>query len=743
MSRNCGSSVKTKLQCVLRFRNAALAAVFVALAVAAPLKGATITVTSTADSGPGSLRAAIASASSGDTISFNLPAYPATISLASTLSITTSLTISGPGAANLAISGNNAVQVLYISSGTTVTITGIAIENGSSSSESTGNAALQGGGIHNDGSLTLGQCTLSGSYSDQGGAIANTGSATINETTITGNSAHFWGGGIQSTGTVIITNSTISGNNNAYPGGGIANLGTMKVLNSTISGNTSGYEGGGIANVDVLTVINSTFYGNRSNSGFGGGLSSGGGNVSARAEVAFSTFFGNGTGSNNYAGGAVASLGGSLVLRSTILANSYAIPQLRNSNCYVGSSWAGGPGTLASQGYNLSDDSSCSAYLSQASDNNGSAAGLDPNGLQSNGGPTQTIALTASSPAVDIIPASACTDTSGNLVTTDQRGVPRPQDANCDIGAFELVIPEGNDPGPSITSVTGNISSPVAMGTVSTLTATFTDVGFSSDTYTLTILWDGTNSLTTSTGTPATTVTVANATSGNPTVTAATSGSVGTFGPCTGSYNAANPSFTVNCSYTYPADGVYTIDLSAVDEQGNGVNGPSNPYAYQYAVVYNPNAGFVTGGGWINSPAGACTGFLSSCTPDLAGKANFGFVSRYQKGASLPTGDTQFQFQAGSLNFHSSTYQWLVVAGGMAQYKGSQGTINGSGNYGFLLTACDAEVTGTCAGAGSDTFRIKIWDDATGSVVYDNMLGQTDTATPTTAIGGGAIVIHK
>ena len=59
------------------------------------------------------------------------------------------------------------------------------------------------------------------------------------------------------------------------------------------------------------------------------------------------------------------------------------------------------------------------------------------------------------------------------------------------------------------------------------------------------------------------------------------------------------------------------------------------------------------------------------------GKANFGFVSKYQKGAKVPTGETEFQFKAGDLNFHSTAYEWLVIAGAKAQYKGI-GTVNGN-----------------------------------------------------------------
>jgi hypothetical protein len=98
-----------------------------------------------------------------------------------------------------------------------------------------------------------------------------------------------------------------------------------------------------------------------------------------------------------------------------------------------------------------------------------------------------------------------------------------------------------------------------------------------------------------------------------------------------------------------------------------------------YLVLYDASGGFVTGGGWIDSPQGAC--LRAPCTQATLGKANFGFVSKYKKGQSTPDGNTEFQFKAGDINFHSEDYEWLVVAGAKAQFKGT-GTINGSGNYG-------------------------------------------------------------
>lgn len=127
--------------------------------------------------------------------------------------------------------------------------------------------------------------------------------------------------------------------------------------------------------------------------------------------------------------------------------------------------------------------------------------------------------------------------------------------------------------------------------------------------------------------------------------------------------------------------------------------------------------------------------------PTLAGKATFGFNSRYQKGKTVPAGETQFQFQAGDFKFHSTAYEWLVVSGAKAQYKGV-GQVNGAGNYGFLLTATDGQLTG---GGGVDKFRIKIWDRPTGTVVYDNVLGASDAmdAANPQALGGGSIVVQK
>lgn len=198
----------------------------------------------------------------------------------------------------------------------------------------------------------------------------------------------------------------------------------------------------------------------------------------------------------------------------------------------------------------------------------------------------------------------------------------------------------------------------------------------------------------------------------------------------TNTTNLPAGSVSTTDSHTYTIPGVYSTSLQVTDKDG----GSDIENMSQYIVIYDPDGGFVTGGGWIDSPAGA---YIAS--PTLIGRANFGFVSKYKQGATTPTGETEFQFKVADLNFHSISYEWLVVAGARAQYKGS-GTINGAGDYGFMLTAIDGQING---GGGTDKFRIKIWEKATENIVYDNQNGAVDDTDPTTVIAGGSIVIHK
>jgi hypothetical protein len=397
-------------------RHVLVASLFlVVLGAALPSSATTYKVTSLVDNSSslttaGTLRYSLANAASGDTIVFSVTG---TITLDCTdpgdgpLVISQNVTISGPGAANLAINGGlpsaTACQVFVVNPAVTATVSGVTIENGICNS----GTCLSGGGIQNSGTLTVSNSTLSGNSAgvgQLGGGIFNSrGTLTVSNCTLSGNSGGVYngngGGGIfNDGGTLTVSNSTLSANS-ADQGGGIYNDGTLTMNNSTLSTNTAVNQGGGILNTGTLTVSDSTLSGNSSTALVGGGIYN----------------------------------DGTLTLKSTLLANESS-----GGNCVLYS------GTPTSDGYNLSDDSSCT-FLTATGDQNdvtNAATYLGP--LASNGSPTtQTIALLPGSTAINAIPVTPvneCTDAFGNPVTTDQRGVTRPQGTGCDIGAFELIL---------------------------------------------------------------------------------------------------------------------------------------------------------------------------------------------------------------------------------------------------------------------------------------------------------------
>ena len=238
---------------------------------------------------------------------------------------------------------------------------------------------------------------------------------------------------------------------------------------------------------------------------------------------------------------------------------------------------------------------------------------------------------------------------------------------------------------------------PVAQGTLINLSATFTDNNLVKATWYLSP--DGSFDI-------ATTLTATGLISGN---------------TITGSFS--------------PLANVYTVKLVVEDACGE-----LDTEIYEFVVVYNPEGGFVTGGGWITSLPGAMPDNHSA-----TGKANFGFNAQYKKGKNNVLnleGNTNFQFTEGSFHFKSSSYEamTLVISGAKATYRGV-GTVNGSGNYGFMVTAIDGQING---GGGIDKFRIKVWDKSNGNtVVYDNELGSSENAEASTKLGGGSIVIHE
>jgi len=263
-------------------------------------------------------------------------------------------------------------------------------------------------------------------------------------------------------GRLTLTNSTVSGNSATGNGGGIYNDGTLTITDSTISGNMASDSGGGIYNgrssIDngmpiggMLTLINSTVSDNRATSHGGGMVFSG-----TQAKITFCTIYSN----------KAAHDGGGISIQDFNFSNNMTRSQveMRNSIVVANRAHTGHDiwGTLTSDGYNLFQDNSGATFNPATSKQHSTDKILSVNdltnvfaapvGLRNNGGPTRTLALGPSSPAIDAIPLQYC-HVSVSIynsdgfriaqypITTDQRGFPRPdgnEDA-CDIGAYEYV----------------------------------------------------------------------------------------------------------------------------------------------------------------------------------------------------------------------------------------------------------------------------------------------------------------
>lgn len=197
--------------------------------------------------------------------------------------------------------------------------------------------------------------------------------------------------------------------------------------------------------------------------------------------------------------------------------------------------------------------------------------------------------------------------------------------------------------------------------------------------------------------------------------------------PATATVTETDGAGSCVASRTIEAAGVYSALVTVTDDDGAAATAPVT------IVVYDPEAGFVTGGATFTSPAGAYTP-----RPELTGPVHVGFVSRYQRGAQVPRGQTEFQFQLAGVNFHSDAYRWLVVSGGRAQFTGT-GSLDGVPGYTFVLTAADGDLPG---GDGQDRLRMRI--TGPDGVVYDNAPGASgdiDAADPQ-PLRSGSVVIH-
>ena len=374
-----------------------------------PSHAATFTVDSTADtpdvnpgngicadlSGLCTLRAAVQETNAlvgSDSIALDTNTYTLTglsgedLALTGDLDILDDLTIAGTGAANTIIDGGGVDRIFDIDplgAGVAVTISDLTIRGGNVLGE-------PGGGVRNAGTLVLDNTTISGNASDgDGGAIVNSDALTLTESGVSGNDAGGNGGGLFNvSGLLTVTRSTVSANRAIGNSGGAiynGNGASIVTTNNTITNNTAAVSGGGIYN-----------------------------QTGGAADSTNDTISHNSTSPNN-AGGIFNN--GTATLTNTIVANN------TGGNC-------AGTTAITSNGNNLDSANTCGFTAA------GDITGQDPllGTLANNGGPTQTRELLAGSPAIDAGNNAACPP-------TDQRGVVRPSNGTCDIGAFE-VAPE-------------------------------------------------------------------------------------------------------------------------------------------------------------------------------------------------------------------------------------------------------------------------------------------------------------
>ena len=467
---------------------------------------ATLTVTSNADSGPGTLREAVATANANgepDEVGFDLPEGQRTIVLTSGQIHFTSpqeTTVDGNGV--ITVSGNDASRVFDVREGASLALRGLTVRDGSAPAQGGDTLEHSGGGIRNASTLNVVDSTVSDNFADQnGGGIYNGEGASlvVTRSTFSGNDANLGGGIYNDGGTtdpdgrVTVSDSEVGGNAAVFSGGGIYNSGVLDVAGTTITGNSAdGNAGGGIAQftLGTVTVSRSTIAGNSSEDGGGVYIDSGdatikrstvsgntgteeGGGIHSNTNLTDETaIVRNSTVSGNTTlqrGGGIYVFNGLTIVENTTVTDNTA-PEGEGAGIATDGGTIGADTTrievgssivaandstdvdvgvepislFVSTGYNVVGDGNATGAFSQPSDQTlEDDPGLDP--LGSYGGPTQTHRLQPDSPAVDAGTNTGCPE-------TDQRRVQRPQDGDadstptCDIGSFELEGPENRAP---------------------------------------------------------------------------------------------------------------------------------------------------------------------------------------------------------------------------------------------------------------------------------------------------------
>jgi len=336
------------------------------------------------------------------------------------------ITILGADAATTIIDANQLDRVFHIHANRVAAISDITIRNGYL-------AGASGGGIYNEGSLTVNRAAISANHIGfgYGGGIYNEGSLTLMNSTLTQNSTDSFGGGaIENFGILDLYDSTLSQNMASRGGGAIENNGNIKISRSTINSNGSTDGGGIYTGIGNVYVINSTISQNYANTNGGGIFKYG--ETSGLVALYNTTIVDNDADHDRdqlggIGGGVYAGTGARFIVVNTLIARNTILDSPIDDDCN---------GMLEVYGWNLFGEVTGCTFSGEGTAGLISLNTIGP--LQSNGGPTWTHALLPGSQAINNTNDSlGCVDETGMKLTTDQRGVPRVAGVRCDVGAYE------------------------------------------------------------------------------------------------------------------------------------------------------------------------------------------------------------------------------------------------------------------------------------------------------------------
>jgi uncharacterized repeat protein (TIGR01451 family) len=696
-------------------------------------------VTTNADSGAGSLRQAIADACAGSTITFNMAPGQVTSPITLTtgaLVIDKNLTIQGPSASTLTIIRSTAgatptFQIFRNAAGVTASISGLTLTNGVGTSGSGSN----GGGILNEGTLTIRNSVVAGNSAVSGGGIYNLGGTlSVVSTTISNNHADSGsGGGILSTGTLTVINSSVIGNAAGSSGGIEIGGGTADITNTTISGNSATGDGGGLqvfsgsATLTNVTVTNNRSDSDNSGGGDGGGIRNGGGTIRLRNTIV----------AGNYKGSANST--------PSDIAETVDVPS--SSFNLIGTGGAGGLGNT-----------------------NGNQVGVvNPQlgSLANNGGPTDTHLLLPLSPAINagsnaLLPATDPFDLDGDSVTAetlpvDQRGpgFARIVNTTVDIGAVEVnYVVTATAGTPQSTNVNTAFTTALKVNvTESGVAQSGVAVTFNAPVSGASGTFPGPSPtavvLTNSSGDATAPTFTANAIGGTYNVLAAIGPGVptATFVLTNNKLNQTitfgtladktfgNPDFTVSATasstlpVTFSASGNCTVSTNTVHLTGAG----SCTITASQAGDATYNAATPVQQSFNIAKAATSTAVSSSANPSNSGQ-NVTFTATVTSTAGTPTGTVQFkdggtnlgapQVLSGGVATFSTTGLSAGVHTITAEYSGdvnflaSTGTLSGGQQVGSIIRFSSANYN-TTEGSGFTTITVQRIGDLSQAVTVD------------------------